>query len=204
MRQPHAPRRSLRAVGAAVVALLLLGPWAAAPAVAHDALLGSEPADGEEVARGPAEVLLTFSADQLDLGTAVQVLDGEDRDWADGTPAVDGPVVRQRLDPDMPAGTYDVTWRAVSSDGHPLTGTFSFVVASGPVEPSPTPTPSPTETEQPTPEPTPSSSDSQAPTTPPQDEGVVGSGTWPMAVVPGVLALAALAALVLVGRRKRR
>ena len=54
-----------------------------------------------------------------------------------GTDQADGPVqiidnqVSQAVKPGAPQGKYTVVWRVVSSDGHPIEGTFGFT-AGGP------------------------------------------------------------------------
>lgn len=128
------PRRRVAPV-AVVVAMLtaVLGPLA--PAAAHDVLLETSPADGAVLDAPPSEVALTFSADQIDMGAAITVTDADGTEWAEGETVVDGPVVRQALPADLPAGWYQVAWRSVSSDGHALTGDTTFeVTAAAPVD----------------------------------------------------------------------
>lgn len=101
----------------------------AAPAAAHDQLLSTEPADGSTVDTVPEKVVLTFSDDLLDLSQEVVVAapDGSTLDGLDVT--VTGPELAARLPSGLGAGAYTVTWRAVSSDGHPIQGRFGFTVA---------------------------------------------------------------------------
>ena len=108
-------------------AALLLGP-AAGPALAHDALESSAPADGEVLTTAPTEFVLTFGADQLSLGTALAVTGPDGTDHAVGPAEVDGAVVTQTVDPPVTAGDYTVQWRSVSADGHPISGTLGFTV----------------------------------------------------------------------------
>lgn len=116
----------------------------AAPASAHDELLGSTPASGEALGSAPTEVTLTFSADVLTIGAAVIVADGEGKDWAAAAPAVDNGVVSVPLVPALPAGGYEIRWRVVSQDGHPISGLIPFTVGGAapltrtPVAASPT------------------------------------------------------------------
>ena len=49
----------------------------------------------------------------------------------DGTPDIDGKVVTQDLATAAADDTYTVTWRVVSSDGHPIQGTFTYTVGQG-------------------------------------------------------------------------
>ncbi len=100
----------------------------ALPAAAHDELLGSTPASGEALTDAPAEVTLTFSADVLTIGAAVIVADGADRDWVAGAPIVRDGTVTVSLDPQLPTGGYEIRWRVVSQDGHPISGIIPFTV----------------------------------------------------------------------------
>ncbi|AUG30798.1 MULTISPECIES: copper resistance CopC family protein [Microbacterium] len=100
----------------------------ALPAAAHDELLGSTPASGEALTDAPAEVTLTFSADVLTIGAAVIVADGADRDWVAGAPVVRDGTVTVSLDPQLPTGGYEIRWRVVSQDGHPISGIIPFTV----------------------------------------------------------------------------
>jgi hypothetical protein len=112
----------------AVAAVLLVSIGWAAPALAHDALLGSEPADGAVLTEAPSQIVLTFSGAQAGLGSEVAVVGPDGAAWSDGPAQVTEAVVTQPLRPDLPEGVYTVTFRSVSSDGHPVSGAFSFSV----------------------------------------------------------------------------
>ncbi|MBF4561292.1 copper resistance protein CopC [Microbacterium sp. VKM Ac-2870] len=107
------------------MAVVLLGT---APASAHDELLESSPASGAALTSAPAEVSLTFSADVLTIGAAVIVADASGHDWAASAPSVDNGVVTVALDPQIPVGGYEIRWRVVSQDGHPISGLIPFTV----------------------------------------------------------------------------
>lgn len=113
---------------AAVAAVLLVSIGWAAPALAHDALLGSEPADGAVLTEAPSQIVLTFSAAQAGVGSEVAVVGPDGAVWSDGPAQVSEAVVTQPLRPDMPEGVYTVTFRSVSGDGHPVSGAFTFSV----------------------------------------------------------------------------
>jgi hypothetical protein len=99
-------------------------------ASAHDVLESTSPANGATVERLPRTVTLTFSDDVLPVGTQILVK-GPSGNVAQGSPTIEGPVVHQQLTPQAPAGDYVVTYRATSSDGHPISGTFSFHATLG-------------------------------------------------------------------------
>ena len=110
--------------------------WGASPALAHDELVGTQFELSEEDGQIDA-VVLSYSAVILDVGTEIIVTGPDGTDATEGEPEPDGRDVRQPLAGDLPEGTYDFTWRVVSSDGHPIEGAFSFEVSYEPgYEPS--------------------------------------------------------------------
>lgn len=119
----------------------------AAPAAAHDELISTDPAAGATVDALPTAITLTYSAQLLAEGggNEVQVTDAEGTSIADGALVVDGATVTQALLPGA-TGAVTVLWRVVSSDGHPISGEFSFTVADASPAPSPTDTVSPSPT----------------------------------------------------------
>lgn len=133
----------LSTVLALAVCGLVLG---AGPALAHDELESTTPVDGSSVKKLPDSVVLSFNADVLELGAVMRV-EGPDGDIVEGKPTLKGNKVTQALAPGSPAGDYDVQWRVTSSDGHPISGEFSFTAAAGNTaaeEPTPTAEPTPT------------------------------------------------------------
>ncbi|GLU88190.1 copper resistance CopC family protein [Agromyces sp. NBRC 114283] len=128
----HRGRRFLVAslAGAALAASLSLAQ--ALPATAHDELLGSTPATGEALAAAPSDVSLRFSDEVLPLGAAIVVSDADGADWTASAVSLEGDTVRAELRGGMPDGRYEVRWRVVSSDGHPITGLVPFTVGDAP------------------------------------------------------------------------
>lgn len=123
-------RSTITGVAAAVgTAALVALPG---PVWAHDTLVSSNPGDGARATEAPDEVEMTFSADLLDVGTQVRVTDAQGADVTDGEPQVSGTAVTQNVTPsEQTDDTYTVVWRVVSSDGHPIEGTFSYDVGEG-------------------------------------------------------------------------
>lgn len=125
------PARLLLALLAgALLAALALVASPASPASAHDELVSSSPAEGETLATAPTQAQLTFSGEISNVGIAFSLTDGA------GTlldlptvPSIEGSVVSIEL-PALTDGPYALTWRVVSSDGHPITGTISFAVGA--------------------------------------------------------------------------
>lgn len=122
-----AASRSIRGLAAALFAVFLLS--LASGAQAHSVLLDTDPEDGEQLAVAPDVVTLTFNEDITDLGTEIVITTADDETINDGDTEIDGPQISQALSPDRPEGLYTVTWRAVSADGHPISGDFTFTAA---------------------------------------------------------------------------
>jgi methionine-rich copper-binding protein CopC/putative copper export protein len=117
-------------VAIAVVAIPLLLLLAALPASAHAVLESTSPAQGSEVASAPEVVSLQFS-EEVSLPRTLEVTDGQGRRVDAGAPVHpggNGATVQVRLRPGLLGGSYTVSWRVVSADGHPVAGTFAFGV----------------------------------------------------------------------------
>lgn len=114
------------ALGTAATALVL----SAAPASAHAALQSSSPADGSTITAAPPEVALRFNEPIGTVGAQVQVTSGG-TSATQGEPSVEGSTVSQPLAGSMEQGDYTITYRVVSADGHPVSGTVDFTYAVG-------------------------------------------------------------------------
>ncbi|WP_052460760.1 copper resistance CopC family protein [Microbacterium gorillae] len=106
-------------------------------AQAHDELTSSSPAPDTHLKTPPEQVELDFSADLLPTGLAVLVVDSAQTDHASGEPELNGNVVTVPVS-DMADGSYEIRWRVVSSDGHPISGIVPFTVGETAVAPTPT------------------------------------------------------------------
>jgi methionine-rich copper-binding protein CopC len=112
---------------AATVLALAAGVLLVAPAAqAHDVLEASNPTNGATVQAVPASVVLTFDHTPIGLGTEVLVKDSTGTNQSDGPAQIVDNNVTQPIKPGAPAGAYTVIWRVVSSDSHPIEGTFTF------------------------------------------------------------------------------
>lgn len=200
-REVHKRRSSPAARWAAsvIAGLLALGSLAlsAAPAAAHDELISASPAADESVEGIPAEVRLVFSGVlSPEAGaTAVDVVDGAGTSIADGAPVVEENTVTQALDAASGAsGAIRVLWRVVSSDGHPISGEYTFSVAAAP-PPSPTETTTAEPTAPATTEPTQTPTASPSAPADADDADSTFADVW-LWVVLGVLAAAVGGALI--------
>lgn len=198
----HTPLRArLSALAAALLLAFGVALAAASPAQAHDDLIGSDPAAGAALDALPAQLTLTFSAGiAADEGASVvEVTDAAGTTLAEGSPSVSDNVLTQPLAGEA-SGAVTVLWKVVSSDGHPISGEFSFTVAAAAPTPTETATAAPTESAAPDETPAPST----APTVAPEDAGSDAAAVWPW-VLFGLIAAAAAGVVVylLVARARR-
>jgi copper resistance protein C len=106
---------------------LLLG---AGQALAHTRLLSSDPADGASMAAGPARVSLTFNEAMQAGFSTVTVIGPDGGAWHTGDVSADGNTIAADLRPLGPAGRYEIGYRVVSDDGHPVTGSVAFTLTT--------------------------------------------------------------------------
>lgn len=127
----RSPVRLAHAAAAlAVVALLLVVTPARADA--HAELISTEPSSGQQLKTPPSQVLLRFS-EAVDLSDdSIQVLDSSGKSVTDNTAEhPDGERASAALAlPELDDGAYVVSWKAISSDGHPVSGAFTFRVGT--------------------------------------------------------------------------
>ena len=101
------------------------------PATAHEQLVDQDPKPGQVVEAGIVEVKLSFSDDLIVLdnaaGSEIVILDEDQNPVNNGCAVVEGRSAIARADIDE-AGAYQVGWRVVSGDGHPISGSFNFIV----------------------------------------------------------------------------
>jgi methionine-rich copper-binding protein CopC len=198
------PARLLVAVLAAlatVAATLLLGVAGAVPAQAHDRIISSDPADGAQLATAPAALTMTFSTEPLAVEPQVVVTGSAGAVVAQGSPTIEGTSATFPWPAELTGDTYTVAWRVVSSDGHPIEGTFSFAVAAAP-EPAPT-----TASEEPaavTPSATEDTTTEATTSAVPEEAEDEGRSIAPLLVGIGVLAAAAVVVAVLIVRRRQQ
>lgn len=191
----------LAALFTLVVAFAVFGA-PATPAQAHDALASSDPAPGSVLDAAPSEISLTFTGEILGDGgaNAIIVTDASGVQVNDGAPIVDGAVVTQPISTDTGGGTFGVVWRVVSSDGHPISGEFTYSVDAPATAPTVSPSDSPAAPAEPSADASEPVLDgpAEAPLAP-SDAG--GLGVWG---ITGIAALvAALIALITVFVRRR-
>ena len=182
-------RRVVRAV--ALTALcgfaLLLGAGAAA---AHSRLVSSNPADGSSLAASPERVSVTFNEEVQAEFSALTVIGPDGAQYQSGDVAANGATVSVGVKPLGPAGKYQIGYRVISDDGHPVAGSVSFTLtAPGPGAATAAAAPAPTSAAAPAP---------VANAAPPAAEG--GAPVWPWIAGAVVLVVAGVVVALRLGR----
>lgn len=106
--------------------LFVLAP----PAGAHARLVTTTPGAGTTVPESPGELRLEFNEPVSISSGAVRLFDGAGRqvELPEATRLPGDPKVVLTRPPTLERGSYVVAWRAVSADGHPINGAFTFSV----------------------------------------------------------------------------
>lgn len=123
-------RRSSRVAAAAILVGLAGSVVVAAPASAHNYLVSSSPAADATLTEQPGALAVTTNDDLLVLGddgraAGLRVTGPDGLYYGDGCVTVLGPEASMPLELGA-AGAYEVTWQVVSTDGHPVSGQYSF------------------------------------------------------------------------------
>jgi copper transport protein len=131
---PTARRRLVRGAATTLLLAVVLLLGLAGPAAAHASLVSVDPPDGARLDEAPERVQLTFSeAVSAELG-GVQVLDSNGSRVDEGATRVAGAVVEVDLRAGLPDGTFVISYRVVSADGHPARGGSLFAVGEGEID----------------------------------------------------------------------
>ena len=123
--------RVCRALVAGALCLVMLGV-SAGDVNAHAIVKATIPAIDSTVQSPPAQVVMTFNEPvELAFG-AIRVYDSNRGRVDEGEARHRGgaDTVAVDLEDDLPDGTYTVTWRVVSADGHPIHEAFVFHVGA--------------------------------------------------------------------------
>lgn len=133
-RAAHAVARLVAPILAGLLALIT-ALFTAAPASAHDVITGSDPAEGATLSTAPVRVSVTFDETPNSGFSTLTVVGPDGTQYQQGATTTDDRVASVAVGRLPAAGVYEIGYRIVSSDGHPVTGSVSFTLAT----PSPAP-----------------------------------------------------------------
>ena len=126
---------SARAILAATLVAAAVGLAVPGLASAHAYLIKTTPAASGVLNSPPRQVALTYDEAVEPRFAIISVTD------TSGTQETTGPVQRSAADPDtlvvgvragLPEGWYLIYWRAISVDGHPVQGAFTYAIGPNP------------------------------------------------------------------------
>ena len=121
--------RRLVATLAILVGVLALGTTAAS---AHATLESSSPADGQSVLTSPSEIRITFNEAVTTISGGLSVLNADGKTVDTGnSEIVGGRTLVAPISETLSDGTYVATYRVLSADGHPVSGSLLFGVGEG-------------------------------------------------------------------------
>lgn len=110
------------------IAVVASVAFAAGPAAAHARLVSATPAPNSTVA-ATRLISLTFSERTVPAFSGFDVINATGEKVAVQTSvAEDGKTLNGTLAGPLAAGTYRIDWRIASSDGHRMTGSYTFSV----------------------------------------------------------------------------
>ena len=146
-RRPGLDRPGRRAVGRLLVVLaaaayaVLLG---ISPAQAHASLIGTNPEEGAVLEQAPETITFTFDEAVTLPPAGVTVYDAKGEEvTSESTASGTEMQVALAEASSLGDGTYVVAWRAVSADGHPISGSLTFAVGAPSLSVAPPPSTEP-------------------------------------------------------------
>ena len=196
------PRMFRRRVLAAAALSATLAVVASPAALAHDLVIGGNPADGEVVEEFPRRIELEFSGlPQGSFSTIALSNQASGEILFSGKPTLEGQKVILDLPEEVTGGPGDYTigFQITSSDGHATRDTTTFTVAGTPSSPAAA-APADGAAVQPADSPVESATADDATADAAPSSGLGGTT---LVILTGVGLLAALTALTLVIRRRR-
>jgi len=122
-------RADSRVLWLCIVASLTLALACPSAASAHAVLLGTEPSNESTVDVRPSKVTITFSENVGVAFGGVKAYGPDGRRADRGEASAQGDTVIVPIAA-AGSGTYALSWRVISSDGHPVRGAFVFHVRS--------------------------------------------------------------------------
>lgn len=125
MQRATPPGRTLAAIAVTLTAFVGL---TASPASAHSKLTSTSPTDGATLEAPPAAVSFTFDEPLLAGTEAISVNDDSGNVIATEPASPDGSTISMPWPAQAASGTFQVAYRVVSGDGHPVTGAITITI----------------------------------------------------------------------------
>jgi len=127
----HSLRRSCAPILAVLTITATLAVVPAVPASAHSKLTASTPADGARLSATPGSLSFTFdqTLQPVPSWDAVLVTGPSGTRHPARSVHIEGNTVHATCDRLGTAGTYTISYRGISGDGHPIAGHISIVLA---------------------------------------------------------------------------
>lgn len=93
---------------------------------AHTGLTSTSPADGDKITEVVHEIVLEFNT-KIESTSTVKVFNEINEEIVGNTIVNDNVMTSGFMEP-LEDGTYTVEWKIIGADGHPIQGTYSFMV----------------------------------------------------------------------------
>lgn len=100
---------------------------------AHTSLTSSSPADGDHIAEDVHEIILEFNS-KVETTSTVKVFNENEEEIIVSNTQVDDNVMTAGFISPLDNGTYTVEWKIIGADGHPIQGSYSFMVSRDEIE----------------------------------------------------------------------
>jgi copper transport protein len=126
---PHSSVAAVRLTAALLILALCL--FISPTAWAHAVLLETRPEDGTRFEVPPREAWLRFNEPVIPVAVRVLGTGGAVVSAPDAVSG-DGETIRIALPDDLPKGSYIISYRATSADGHPVAGSIVFGIGTAP------------------------------------------------------------------------
>jgi methionine-rich copper-binding protein CopC len=120
-----------RLIAVTVLTVLVVSGAALAEGALHLRLTKSAPAKDTAVETAPGEIRLWFSLQPEVAVSRIKLTAADGSEIALGkVEAAEENALVAMVEGEMAPGSYEVSWRTSSGDGHPITGTFTFEVGA--------------------------------------------------------------------------
>ncbi len=94
---------------------------------AHTSLVSSSPSEGEVLTASPGEIVLEFNT-KVEQGSQFQVINPSGNGMAVTGISIEDKMLSGMLSQELQGGEYQIHWKIIGADGHPIEGEVSFTV----------------------------------------------------------------------------